>query len=293
MIDKNRYISFCKAIMKVVETSNLPKYTSKYSPKKYTVVQHITLLALKEYENKSYRHFKEWLMVTDKIVDFLDLPDIPHFTTLNKFMNRVNTNVVQTIIGLFSNDEIVNLAIDSTGMRLEHGSYYYTKRLKQLGVERTQTNKHLKLSIGVETDSQFIVSSKLRRGPASDHIDFDLLLKKASSWSDLKTVIADKGYDSEQNHKIAREEFNSESIISPRNQDVPVHRTKGWYRKKMKRDFDKEKYNQRNKVETVNSVIKRVMDDSIKSRNVKTQNREMEFKMLAYNAHRQAMSMCS
>jgi len=43
----------------------------------------------------------------------------------------------------------------------------------------------------------------------------------------------------------------------------------------MKRNFDKEKYNQRNKVETVNSVIKRLMSDSIKSRKVRTQNREM------------------
>ena len=195
MQKESRYIRFCKAVRMVVKTSNLPKYTSKYSPKKYTVPQKITLLALKEYENKSYRHFRDWLIVSDKIVDILDLQDVPHFTTLNKFMNRVNTNVVQTIIGLFSNDEMVDLAIDSTGMRLEHGSHYYTKRLKQLGVERTQTNKHLKLSIGVETDSQLIVSSKLRRGPASDHIDFDLLLKKASSWSNLQTVIADKGYD--------------------------------------------------------------------------------------------------
>jgi len=66
MIDKNRYISFCKAIRMVVKTSNLPKYTSKYSPKKYTVPQKITLLALKEYENKSYRHFKDWLSISDK-----------------------------------------------------------------------------------------------------------------------------------------------------------------------------------------------------------------------------------
>ena len=75
----------------------------------------------------------------------------------------------------------------------------------------------------------------------------------------------------------------------------------------MKRNFNKEKYNQRNLVETVNSVIKRLMDDSVKSRKVRTQNREMvldfilpsslslrmEFKMLAYNAHRQAMNMGS
>ncbi len=291
MTKKSRYIRFCKAVRMVVKASSLPKYTSKFSKKKFTVYQHMTLLALKEYENKSYRRFKEWLMVTDKIVEFLGLPEIPHFTTLNKFMNRVNTKVVQNIIGLFSSEEKIDLAIDSTGMRLEHGSHYYTKRLKQLGVERTETNKHLKLSIGIDTDTQFIVSSKLRRGPASDHVDFYLLLNKASNWSILQTIIADKGYDSEKNHRIAREKFDSNSIIPPRNQDVPVYRTKGRYRKKMKKDFDKEKYNQRNKVETANSVIKRLMGDSIRSRKVRTQNREMQFKMLAYNAHRQAMSI--
>jgi len=54
-------------------------------------------------------------------------------------MNRVDTSVVQSIICLFSDENMVDLAIESTEMRLEHGSKYYTKRLKQLGVERTQT----------------------------------------------------------------------------------------------------------------------------------------------------------
>jgi len=249
MAKESRYIRFCKAVKLAVQASNLPEYSSKYSKKKYKVWQLVILLALKEYEDKSYRHFIEWLKVSDKIVDFLGLPEIPHFTTPNKFMNRVDSNEVQCIINLFNSEEMVDLAIDSTGMRLEHGSKYYTKRLKQLGVERCKTNKHLKLSIGVNTDSQFIVSSKVRRGPASDHLDFELLLKKATRYSKLKTVIADKGYDSEKNHRIAREQFDSNSIIPPRNKDVPVHRTKGIYRKKMKRHFDEEKYHNRNLVE--------------------------------------------
>lgn len=209
MEKESKYIRFCKAIRMVIETAGLPKYTSKYSKKKYTVHQHITLLALKEYENKSYRRFKEWLMVSTKILEYLEMQDIPHYTTLNKFMNRIDTRVVQKIISLFSTDEMVDLAIDSTGVRLEHGSHYYTKRLKQLGIQRYKTNKHLKLSIGVETDSQFIVSSKTRRGPASDHKDFEILLKKASDNAELQAVITDKGYDSEYNHRIAREVYGS------------------------------------------------------------------------------------
>jgi len=52
MTKETRYISFCKNVMVVAKTSNLPEYTRKYSPKKYKISQKITLLALKEYKKK-------------------------------------------------------------------------------------------------------------------------------------------------------------------------------------------------------------------------------------------------
>ena len=54
----------------------------------------------------------------------------------------------------------------------------------------------------------------------------------------------------------------------------------------MKRGYNELLYNQRNKDETIMSVIKRLFGEYISSRLVKTQNRELSFRCIAYNMHR-------
>ncbi|MEM3241922.1 MAG: IS5/IS1182 family transposase, partial [Conexivisphaerales archaeon] len=82
-----------------------------------------------------------------------------------------------------------------------------------------------------------------------------------------------------------REELGAMSIIPARNEDVPVWRTKGRYRKEMKRGYSK-KYHQRSMVETIFSVIKRTMGDEIRSVKTVAQNNEMRAKIIGYNAAR-------
>ena len=50
--------------------------------------------------------------------------------------------------------------------------------------------------------------------------------------------------------------------------------------------YSKLLYSQRNKDETILSVIKRLFGEHITSRLVRTQNRELSFRCIAYNAHR-------
>ncbi|MEM4087483.1 MAG: hypothetical protein QXV49_03235, partial [Conexivisphaerales archaeon] len=88
------------------------------------------------------------------------------------------------------------------------------------------------------------------------------------------------------NHVLLREELGAMSIIPARNEDVPVWRTKGRYRKEMKRGYSKKKYHQRSKVETIFSVIKRTMGDEIRSVKTVAQNNEMRAKIIGYNAAR-------
>ena len=54
----------------------------------------------------------------------------------------------------------------------------------------------------------------------------------------------------------------------------------------MKRRFYKELYCQRNKNETILSVVKRMFGECILSRSVRMQNRELFFRVIAYNMHR-------
>ena len=78
---------------------------------------------------------------------------------------------------------------------------------------------------------QVICTVKVRRAPARpDNVDFKLLVERASGILPLSVVVADKGYDSENNHVLVRERHKAYSIIPPRYQDVPVWRTHGRYR---------------------------------------------------------------
>ena len=67
---------------------------------------------------------------------------------------------------------------------------------------------------------------------------------------------------------------------------VPIWKTHGRYRKQMKCGYTKLLYNQRNKDETIISVIKRLFGEYITSRLTRTQNRELSFRCVAYNMHR-------
>jgi hypothetical protein len=75
-------------------------------------------------------------------------------------------------------------------------------------------------------------------------------------------------------------------VVPARNEHVRIWRTHGKYRKQMKRGYSKLLYNQRNKDETMISVIKRLFGEQITSRLVRTQNRELSFRCIAYNTHR-------
>jgi hypothetical protein len=94
-------------------------------------------------------------------------------------------------------------------------------------------------------------------------------------------VTADKAYDSEDNHLLVREELYAFSVIPARYEHVPVWRAHGKYRKQMKCGYSKLLYNQRNKDETIISVIKkRLFGQHITSRLVRTQNRELSFRCI-------------
>jgi hypothetical protein len=102
----------------------------------------------------------------------------------------------------------------------------------------------------------------------------------------LSVVISDKAYDSEDNHLLVRNGLHALSVIPARYEQVPIWRKHDKYRKQMKRGYTKLLYNQRNKDETIVSVIKRLFGEHLMSRLTRTQNRELSFRCITYNMHR-------
>ncbi len=287
MHDESRYVRLARIMHTVLERARVPLYFSKYSKHTYTVWQHMTLLAIRQYEFKSYRRFDEFLNEASGLVKFLKLSKIPHFTALNKFALRISNKLLEWVLARFitlSNVRKLFIGIDASGFKPGHASQYFFERMR--GGVKKHVKGYVKLSIGVELREQLICSLKIRRSPKHDTVDFKNVISKSATIKQLSIVVADKGYDSEGNHEFVRERMNALSIIPTKFQHVPIERMHGRYRKEMKQCFHKELYNQRNKNETVLSVIKRMFGEYITSRRARAQNRELAFRCIAYNMNR-------
>ena len=283
LLKESRYVKLARTVLRILKHARMPLFFHKKSNHIFTVWQHLVLLTIRQYEGKSYRMFADWLLEAHYLRMFLQLSRIPHFTTLQKFADRITGTLLERIIASFillTDVKQIFLGTDSSGFQPTHASEYYTERAKL-------RRKYIKLSIGGDMLKQVICTIKIRRAPTRhDNVDFKPLVERTSEIRPLSIVVADKGYDSEENHVLVRERYHAYSIIPPRYQDVPIWRTHGRYRKRMKRGYSKVLYNQRNKDETIMSVIKRLFGEHITSRLVRTQNRELTFRCIAYNMHR-------
>jgi hypothetical protein len=251
---QSKYVRLADQLLRILKHCRIPLYLHKKSNHIYTVWQHIVLVTIRQYEGKSYRMFTDWLVEAYYLRLFLQLYKIPHYTTLQKFTDKINIMMLGKIISsfiLFTGTRHIFTGIDATGFKITHASEYYTNRAKL-------RKKYAKISIGADVLKQIICNIKVRRAPTKhDNVDFKPIVIRIAKIKPLSVVVADKGYDSEDNHVIIRENLNGLSIIPPRyEKDVPIWKTHGRYRKEMKRGYNKMLYNQRNKDETIISVIK-------------------------------------
>ena len=136
--------------------------------------QHMVLLVIRQYEGKSYRMFSEWLVEAYYLRTFLQLS---HFTTLQKFTERINGTLLEKIISSFiilTKIGQLFVGIDSSGFKATHASQYYTERVKL-------RRKYIKLSLAANVLQQIICTIKIRRAPTRhDSMDFRPLITKIS-----------------------------------------------------------------------------------------------------------------
>jgi DDE family transposase len=282
-LKESKYVRLADTMFRVLKHARIPLFHHRKSNHIFTVWQHIVLLAIRQYEGKSYRMFVEWLMEAYYFRTFLKLSHIPHYTTLQKFSVRISSTILRKVISSFIlllSIHRLFIGIDSSGFKATNSSQYYTDKARL-------RKKYLKLSLGAEVLYQIICDIKIRRSPKRhDTIDFQPIIENISEIVPVSVVVADKGYDSEQNHVIVRDNIHAFSVIPARFEHIPIWKTYGKYRKQMKRGYSKTLYNQRNKNETIMSVIKRLFGECVTSRLIRTQNRELSFRCIAYNMYR-------
>jgi hypothetical protein len=151
MLKESRYVRLASTIYRVLRNSRIPLFLHKKSNHVFTVWQNIVLVTIRQYEGKSYRMFVEWLIEAHYLRMFLQLTHIPHFTTLQKFADRINNGLLGKIISSFiilTRTRHIFAGIDSTGFKVTHASsQYYTKRSNPRRI-------YAKLSIGADVLQQ-------------------------------------------------------------------------------------------------------------------------------------------
>jgi transposase len=296
-------IRICDRIIEKCKRSGIKRYSSKFDNRIYDNYQFIVLLCLKQKAQCGYKAFiEEELVEWLHIVEHLGLETIPHYTALQKFAQRIKQSILELVllqsIARMNVKKLV-LGQDGTGFKSKKISCHYIARIEYFTRQnakkrkpgrprkKKRKRKYLYVQIMVELRTQMPLGILITRSPGGDAKKFKPVVKKVMKLGkEIKYVTLDKGYDDETVHEFIRECLMAESIIPARNENVPIHRTSGRYRKKMKQGYSKKKYHQRSKNETVNSVVKRKWGDSTLALNWRNQNKEIIFRLIFYAARR-------
>jgi len=127
----SKYIKFVDTSLETVQPLRLKLYSCKYSKHFYTQHQLLVLILLKEYISTDYLNFVELIDLMSYIKEKLALDKIPHFTTLQKFVTRVQSSLFNLLLSrilklLYLYRENVSVAaIDATGFTSSYASYYF------------------------------------------------------------------------------------------------------------------------------------------------------------------------
>ena len=129
----SKYIRLADQLLHILQYCRIPLYLQRRSNHIYTVWKHIVLVTLGQYEFKCYRKFIDRLVETYYLRVFLQLSKIPHYTTLMKFIDRINFMMLGMTISSFillTYTRYIFTSIDVTGYKITIESECYVNRVE-------------------------------------------------------------------------------------------------------------------------------------------------------------------
>ena len=275
--------TFYQLVEQLCLHSGVKNTNSWFSKKMYGNIKLVFLICYKEKLNVSYRRFVE-ICNENSMQRMLCIKRIPHYTTLQKFMQRIDKRLFEKMVRacrkLLDLKDVTG-SVDGTGFSNTNPSHHYLKRID--GVRVKNYTKTLFLT---DNKTKLILNIRTHSDHRSETLDFIPLVRELKST--LSCILADKGYDSKANRRYCWD--NGIEVHIPV-REWKQHRQgyglkpflKSKYRKKAAKLFDKQKYNYRALVESVNSAIKRTLGSYVCSRRADNQQKQVTIKAIAYN----------
>ena len=275
-IRPNKLLKFIKYVFKYSKIV-LNKYSSNFSKHDFTQPALFTLLAVKIYTRSTYRQIIDLLELSDKIQQYLHLKKVPHYTTLQKFFQRLPTAILKELNKQILRNHQINgeiIALDGSGFTNDYADKYYAI------IRRKERKSYVKNHISIDVDSRLILHFATQRGPRFDTRFAIAAIRNIKKYNP-KYILADRAYDTEPIRKCINEEAKAQDQIP-----LKTRAKTGHYRLKSKNTFKQEIYSRRNNVESIFSVIKRIFNGTNRSRSLQLSNKETKLKNTIYNIYR-------
>jgi hypothetical protein len=294
-----------------------PDYDSRFSRHDFTRPQLFACLVVRESLRLSYRKAEAFLNDVPNWLAAIDLDRAPDHNTLwRAFGSLLKKRRVERALDLLADEERRTLAadlsakpltIDSTCYEPRHRSRHYDRVCRKMDLRPGQkyarkpgkygpavnasrskkVRRMPKLGLAVAAASHRILAAKASAGNGSDAPDFEPLLFHSWRRAKVKSVVADAGYDSEANHRIARLDMGVRSVIPAKIGRPTAKAPAGHYRRLMKQRFarkaDTALYGQRSQGETVNSMMKRNLGECLRSIRTSRRKQEMLLRSITHN----------
>lgn len=278
----------------ILDALGIPEFRSRFSNRIYSFWQKLAILALMSYRGIPYNDLAEGLGMFSGFVREIGIGSIPHGSTMCKFAGTLDKSILDKVVNAFSMalDPSPTILVDTTCMSNFIRSAHYERRCDDFG-RPLGTRTFTKLSLAVDRDTRLVVSAGAFDGNRGD---ITFMPKHVAEMRDSglrpSLVVADKGYDSDEVHRLIRNELGCPAVI-------PVRRSKGKrgfvvhgvFRNQMlalQEDDDvwKASYGQRAIIESTNFMVKNRTGSSIRERNKDSRECRGMMDVIAFNLGR-------
>lgn len=254
----------------LVSCLGVPRHWSKKENEVFDVHLVCVLFVLFCIEDKSYRRFTA-LLVELKCIE---LPQEPHWTTLQKAFRRLPPHLLRRLEQESGKCRHKLRSLDPTYFQTTNPSASYLARIGR----DIRKHKGRKVSVLVCPRCDLVPDVFLRARERHGIKDIPELLLSFTE----KNVLGDKEFDAEHFHEqITR--VGGRSFVPPKHLEVPIWRTKGEHRKKLKRKGLPKFFTLRAHSESNNHAVKTPFGHTLRGRTFWQQARNCYGKYLAYN----------
>lgn len=281
-------VRFAQVAREVAETV-LPSYRSKYSKHLFAQPSLLAILCLMRYEDWTFREAEVRLGEHQELRAALGLERVPDYTTLYRFLRRVDAGVVTHALTAAvarlppPPPEGMVVAVDATGFSPTAASRYFVDLTRNRGTERTRQHWP-KWVVAVDVPRRIVLGQLAYAGPANASSTLRPVVDMARQTGVIRLVVADAEFDSERNHHHIRDHLGADSII-PAKRGKSTWQLQG-IRAQMRANFPIVRYRQRALVESVFSAAKRKLSSRAPGRLPVTQHLQVVLLGLAYDIYR-------